>query len=141
LHEFVRQYPGAGGYVDYAYSLSSPTEVAQRMAQDHGRKVAISADVGPDIIAPWRAPTTLLVYAREPLDLEPLELVAATGPDDANVIIQYPKDLSVFVDYVHPKHDLASLADPTQMYIDLLRFGGDDRLEAAAKLEAWILKS
>jgi hypothetical protein len=140
LHEFVRQYPGAGGHVEHAYSLAPPNDVAQRAAQRYGAAVGISADVGPDMLAPWRVPTVLILYAREPIELEQLELVAAAGSSDANVIIHYPVDVSVFVDYNHPKRSFTSLADPTQMYIDLLRLGGGDRSEAAAKLETWILK-
>ena len=46
----------------------------------------------------------------------------------------------MFVDYELPRLPSRSYADPTQMYIDLLRLGGDDRQEAAAKLESWILR-
>jgi hypothetical protein len=140
LHEFVRQYPGAGGHVQYAYGLDAPTQIGNRFARRHEDAVAISGDVGPDELAPWRIPTILIVYAREPIELEPLELVPAVGLRDANVFIHYPADLSVFVDYEFPRLRSRSFADPTQMYIDLLRLGGDDRQEAAAKLESWILK-
>jgi len=140
LHEFVRQYPGAGGHVQYAYGLDPPTHIANAFARRHGDGIAISGDVGPGELAPWRSPNILIVYAREPIELEPLDLVPALGLRDSNVFVHYPADLSVFVDYELPRLPSRSYADPTQMYIDLLRLGGDDRQEAAAKLESWILR-
>lgn len=98
LHEFARQYPGAGGHVEYAYTLDfSPDELAQRLVKRYGSSIAISADLGPDKLAAWRVPTSLIVYARKPIELGPLGLVSAAGSGDANVYVQYPSDLSVFV--------------------------------------------
>ena len=140
LHEFRRQYPGAGGHVDYAYSLDPPNLVADAMRRVFNDDVGVSADVGPDLLAPWRSPSTLIVYARRPIRLDGLGLTAAQGVGDANVIIHYPADESVFVGGERRKQLAVGLADPVQMYFDLHRLGGEDRIEAAGKLESWILK-
>lgn len=140
LYEFLRQYPGAGGHVDYAYSLDPPNVVADAMRRAFHDDVGISADVGPDLLAPWRNPSTLIVYARRPIRLDTHGLTAARGIGDANVIIHYPADESVFVGHGRRKPIPAGFADPVQMYVDLHRLGGEDRIEGAGKLESWILK-
>jgi hypothetical protein len=140
LHEFLRQYPGAGGHVDHAYSLAPPNVVADALSRGLADDVAISADVGPDLLAPWRAPSTLIVYARRPIRLDAFGLTAAQGRGDANVLIHYPADETVFVNHEQRERLPSGLADPVQMYVDLHRLGGDDRIEAAGKLESWILK-
>ncbi|NVB39049.1 hypothetical protein G6O69_14495 [Pseudenhygromyxa sp. WMMC2535] len=140
LHAFMREYPGAGGRTEYAYSLDAPGELAARMEEAMGPMVGLSADVGPDRIIPWRAPTTLVVYMKSPQLLSNLGLVPAEARADANVLIQYPEDMSVFSLPGSPKGGVSTLADPTQMLIDLHRLGGSDRLEAAEELERWLLK-
>src|SRR5690606_28356582 len=140
LYEFVRQYAGVGGHVQYARGDDSPDQIAHRFAQMHETSIAISADVGPHwLVTSSLLPAVLVVYARQGLELGPLELAAASSRH-CNVFIHYPADRSVFVDYELPQLGSPSLADPTQMYIDLLRLGGDERNEAAAELEAWILR-
>jgi hypothetical protein len=103
-----------------------------------------SADVGPDLVAPFRAPTILVVYARGPVDLDLSGLVAAGGRGDSNVVVRSPSDSSVF-----GSDDLTTislidetpvrLADPTQMIWDLGQLGGEDRMEAAEVLRKWLL--
>ncbi|MGH9195729.1 MAG: hypothetical protein ACRD1T_08325, partial [Acidimicrobiia bacterium] len=112
----------------------------------HRRKVAISADVGPDLISPYRVPTHLIAYVAKPFDPGSLELVAAEGAADANVIIRWPKDDSVFGTKATTKTAQVAdasmqLADPTQMIWDLHQLGGEDRIEAANRLREWLLTS
>jgi hypothetical protein len=107
-----------------------------------GQQVAVSADVGPDLILAWRRPSEVILYVKQLVDAAGLGFVEAQGRHDANVIIRMPGDRSVF-----PVLALVAdvggaevgLADATQMIWDLRDLGGADRLEAAGKLREWLL--
>lgn len=143
LDRFLSEYRGPGGSERYLYSLDSPNEVAARAAQQTDEKsLAVSADVGPDVLLAWRRPSAVILYVRQLLDLDRLALVDAQGRHDANVIVRTPDDASVF-----PTNLLVAdidgidvpLADPTQQIWDLQDLGGTDRLEAAGRLREWLL--
>jgi DNA-binding transcriptional ArsR family regulator len=145
LEAFLEQYQGPGGPESLFYSLDPPLEVAQnlvRWAETQRATLAISADVGPDLISPWRRPTHVIAYLREETSPSSLKLVRAKSRDDANVIARTPDDISVF-----PIHQLAQnisgteipCADVTQMIWDLRSLGGTDREEAASNLSQWLL--
>jgi hypothetical protein len=145
LDQFLAEYAGPGGSDHYFYSLDSPTEVATQVAQNCNRDTfAISADVGPDLIVPWRRPNLLTIYGSSEFASSGLGMVQAQGQHDANIIVRLPKDRSVFPDPALIS-ELAGtkmpLADPTQMIWDLQQLGGADRLEAADHLREWLLKS
>ena len=143
LDRFLSEYRGPGGSERYLYSLDAPNEVAARVAQQtEAKSLAVSADVGPDLVLAWRRPSVVILYARQLLDLDRLGLVEAQSRHDANVIVRNPDDVSVF-----PTHLLVAevgevevpLADPTQQVWDLNDLGGADRLEAAGRLREWLL--
>jgi hypothetical protein len=142
LERLLAEYPGPGGSSLYFYGLDSPTEVAVRAARILGDHVVVSADVGPDVVAPWRRPSTVILYVTDLVDPHDLGVVEAQGSHDANTIVCMPADRSVF-----PEQALTTvvygaemwLADPAQMIWDLLRLGGSDRSEAADKLRTWLL--
>jgi DNA-binding transcriptional ArsR family regulator len=143
LDRFLSEYRGPGGSEQFLYSLDSPNEVAARAAQQtEPKSLAVSADVGPDLVLAWRRPSVVILYARQLLDADQLGLVDAQGRHDANVIVRNPDDVSVF-----PTHLLVAdvggievpLADPTQQVWDLNDLGGADRLEAAGRLREWLL--
>jgi hypothetical protein len=144
LDRFLAEYPGPGGSEQHCYSLDSPFEVAIRAGQASGprRLIVASADVGPDLIVPWRRPSLVILYTRRVIDPSSLGLVDAQGRHDANVIVRMPDDQSVF-----PGHALIAqvhgsdvpLADPIQQIWDLQDLGGADRLEAAGRLRHWLL--
>jgi hypothetical protein len=145
LDRFLSEYKGPGGSERYFYSLDPSTEVAMSMAAAAPPgSMAVSADVGPDLIQARRRPTMLIVYVRDAIaPVTSRGLVDAQGRDDANVIVRSPRDTSVF-----PRHRLVAdvkrvevpLADPTQMIWDLHQLGGQDRLEAAEVMREWILR-
>jgi len=56
----------------------------------------VSADVGPDLIVPWRRPSLVILYARHAVDPSGFGLTDAQGRHDANVIVRTPEDRSVF---------------------------------------------
>jgi hypothetical protein len=144
LNAFLNDYRGPGGTELCFYSLDPATkaarEVVSSLASD-GSRIAVSADVGPDLIAPWRSPTVAVIYLDDSFDASEIGLVPAASRDDANVILRIPDDTSVFRS--DPLEDITGaplpLADETQMIWDLHDLGGDDRVEAAGELKKWLL--
>jgi hypothetical protein len=145
LDRFLAEYPGPGGSELYYYSLDSPIDVAVRAgrASTAGRPILVSADVGPDLILPWRKPTLTILYAGYAIDPSDLKLTEAQGRHDANVILRTPEDRSVFTaraPVTQIRGDDVPLADPIQQIWDLQDLGGADRIEAAGRLRQWLLK-
>ena len=145
LDRFLAEYPGPGGSEQYYYSLDSPVDVAVRAgrAGSQSRPIVASADLGPDLILPWRRPSLVILYTKHVIDPSGLGLTQAQGSHDANVIMRTPDDRSVF-----PKPALVAqvqgsdvpLADPLQQIWDLQELGGADRIEAAGRLRQWLLE-
>jgi hypothetical protein len=141
LDRFLAEYPGPGGSELYLYGLDSPSDIAVRVS-DAAHLIAVSADVGPDLIAPWRRPSVVILYASRPLDPASFGLVEAQGRHDANVIVRVPEDTSVFTGPVLTAETGGRevvLADPTQQVWDLRELGGADRMEASERLREWLL--
>lgn len=147
LDAFLNQYRGPGGSELPLYSLDPPSETAMGIVEKlHSvdARVAISADVGPDLIAPWRSPSVVIVYTDDDVRADELELARAQTRSDANVLLRVPDDTSVF-----RRHPLEAemqgqplpLADEIQMIWDLHDLGGDDRIEAAGEMRKWLLTS
>jgi hypothetical protein len=145
LDRFLKEYPGPGGSETFHYSLDPPLEVALRLASRRpGSSMAVSADVGADLLVPWRRPTHVVVYTEAPVNLQrALDATEALGRGDANVIHRVPDDRSVFAlnTEIDVQGTRVPLADPVQLLWDLERLGGDDRGEAAEKLRQWLLTS
>ena len=144
LDRFLAEYPGPGGSEQYYYSLDSPTDVAVRAGRvsTPRRPIVASADVGPDLIMPWRHPSLVILYARHVTDPADLGLVDAQGKHDANVIVRMPDDKSVFPSsalVAQVQGNDVPLADPLQQVWDLADLGGADRIEAAGRLRQWLL--
>lgn len=145
LDAFLNEYRGPGGSEYHYYSLDSPHQTAlDVVARVDPGGVAVSADVGPDIVAPWRSPTQVIIYTDRALDVEGLDLVEAEGRADATLLLRIPTDKSVFRSHrLEADVDGASipLADEAQMIWDLHDLGGDDRIEAAGELKKWLLRT
>lgn len=144
LDRFLLDYKGPGGSEQYLYSLDPLTDVATRMASLNvaSSHFVVSADVGADLIAAWRRPSTMIVYVRAAIDSTQFGLVEAQGSEDANIIIRSPRDTSVFPTpalVVDVRGVEVPLADPTQMIWDLENLGGADRHEAAEVMREWVL--
>jgi hypothetical protein len=144
LDRFLAEYRGPGGSEQHFYALDSPADVAVRAARGWGHQVAVSADAGPDLIVPWRRPSTVILYVKRVPGIAGPELADAQGRHDANVIVRMPADRSVFpvpalVAELHGTE--IPLADPSQMLWDLDDLGGADRAEAAGRLREWLLAS
>jgi hypothetical protein len=145
VDRFLGEYPGPGGSEQYHYTLGSPVDVAVRAGRvsSPARPIAVSADVGPDLIVPWRRPSLVILYARHAIDPAGLGLTDAQGRHDANVIMRNPEDRSVFPMPVlagQVQGNEVPLADPLQQIWDLQDLGGADRIEAAGRLREWLLE-
>lgn len=126
------------------FSTRPMLDQAQRIARHaeaEGVVAAFSADLGPDLLVPWRHPTLTVVYSNSELALGGAGLVPAEGRSDASIVVRWTSDatlLSPAVGWPTEARDL-SLVDPVQQWWDLLDLGGEDRLEAAARLRQAIL--
>jgi hypothetical protein len=142
LDRFMTDYPGPGGTERYYYGDADLRVLAVRLTSAYRVGVAVSADLGPDLIAPYRIPTTLVVYTRPNVKLAARgELVEVSTLGAANVVQVFPKDETVF-----PRESLlgsttqgdVQLADPVQMIWDLERLGGEDRDNAVHEMRQWL---
>lgn len=147
IDAFLEEYRGPGGQEEYFYTLDPLTEVAWELARRApGENGVVSADVGPDLLVPVRAPTHLILYVSGPPDLSIADLVRAEARGDSNVILRWPTDRSVLGPegwiLVRPTRGRRiRVAHPTQLIWDLRWLGGEDRLAAAEGLRKWILAS
>jgi hypothetical protein len=106
------------------------------------KSIAVSADVGVDLLVPWRHPTITIVYTQRELDLGKARLVRAEGRADATVLVRTTDDASLLRSFPPWPATVEGipLADPVQQWRDLLDLGGDDRRDAAARLRRAILE-
>src|SRR6266702_3840670 len=116
LDRFMAEYPGPGGSEQFFYTLDPPANVAARAARSLAGQVAVSADVGPDLIVPWRRPSMVILYTER-------------LPHVAGLVLVEVHRVEV------------GLADTSQMIWDLDDLGGADRAEAAGRLREWLLAS
>jgi hypothetical protein len=129
----------------YWYSTRPLAEQARRvlaLASDRKVDMAFSADLAPDLIAPWRHPTVTIVYVSAPLPIEDAGLVPAEGRADASLIVRWTDDDGLLspAEPWRVEVDGVPVTDPCQQWWDLLDLGGEDRAEAAARLRAAILE-
>lgn len=131
----------AESYWYSTHPLSDQAARAIRVARATKTDVAFSADLGPDLLVPWRHPTLAVVYSSGELELGNAGLVPAEGRADASVIVRWTTDRTLFAPASPwPRIvDDMPLTDPTQQWWDLLDLGGEDRREAADRLRAAII--
>jgi DNA-binding transcriptional ArsR family regulator len=150
LDRFLDEYRGPGGSEHYFYSLSEPTEVAVAVTsgseldpRELRNPIVVSGDVAADLMASWMRPRVVVLYASEEVPTDASKLTPAIGRDDANVILRFPQDQSIFPRRRPSTASIGSheipLADTTQIIWDLQHLGGSDRLEAAGELRKWLL--
>lgn len=130
-------YPGPGGLEIGWYGLDSPSEQVAAVASAGGGRCAVSGDVAADAMAPWRVPTLGLVYTDAGVDPARAGLVATEVIEVATLIQCIPADWSVFARN-HCTVEVAGVAvevaHPTQVVVDLLTQGGEDRAAAAERV-------
>jgi hypothetical protein len=128
------------------YWYSTRPMIAQAMrvvdiAAGAGMTVAFSADLGPDLLVPWRHPTVAIVYADHRMQLDDDGFVHAEGRVDASLIVRWTKDATLLSPFGSwpVEHDGIPLTDPVQQWSDLLDLGGNDRQEAADRLRQAVI--
>jgi hypothetical protein len=126
------------------YSTRTLIEQAHRITDiARGAEVALafSADVGPDLLVPWRHPTLAIVYADRDLPLDSAGLVPAESRVDASIIWRRTTDTTLLtVPAPWPRTiEGVPLTDPVQQWWDLQDLGGEDRREAADRLRRAII--
>ena len=126
------------------YSTRPPTEQAARvveLARAQGVSVAMSADLAPDLLVPWRHPTLTIVYASAALAMTGAGFVPAEGRADSSVIVRWTADRTLLTP-ARPWPPMVNgipLTDPVQQWWDLMDLGGEDRREAADRLRQAII--
>lgn len=129
----------------YWYSTRPMLEQATKLtrrARHENASIAFSADLGPDLLAPWRHPTVTIVYTDIAPESVATDLVPAEGRADATIIARRTTDATLLAPTPPwpSAVDGVPLADPVQQWRDLLDLGGDDRREAADRLHAAIIE-
>ncbi len=129
----------------YWYStrpLAEQAETIVQSARAEQVRVAFSADLGPDLLVPWRHPTLTVVYTDVHPGVVTKELVQAEGRADASVIARWTPDATLFAPAPPWPAivDGVPLSDPVQQWWDLFDLGGEDRREGADRLRDAILE-
>lgn len=129
----------------YWYSTRPLTEQARRalaLARHREVNMAFSADLAPDLIAPWRHPTVTIVYVDATLPIEDAGLVPAEGRADASLIVRWTDDDGLLSPAAPWRGEVEGtpITDPCQQWWDLLDLGGEDRADAADRLRTAILE-
>lgn len=136
--------PGVVGVEVPWYSLQPMREQVDRLcahALSVSTRVAVSADLAADLLAPWRHPTLTVVYADDTLELTAAGFVRAEGRVDATMLVRHTSDTTLLAAFEPwpTRVDGIPLADPVQQIWDLRDLGGADRFEAAERLRAAVL--
>jgi hypothetical protein len=136
LQWWLRAYPGPGGITTYWYGLSTPRGQAQAVVDLLGTgrsRVAVSGDVAADMLAPWRRPTTAVVYVARTDEVDrPVEDLSSAGltpsrAEDATLELTVPADPGLWA--VAGANDTESslpTADLIQVLWDVRRSRGSD---------------
>lgn len=137
LDSWIQSYPGPGGFETGWYGLNDPVtqaRTAQAIAQDQSVTALVGGDVAADVVAPWRLPTTGLLYVDRPVDLSQHGFVPAPL-DEANLTLCEPRDPTLW----RLSHTRTGwhLADPMTVLWDLTRQPGAE--EAAGRLRETVL--
>ncbi|NQX14138.1 hypothetical protein HQQ80_21130 [Microbacteriaceae bacterium VKM Ac-2855] len=99
----LAEYPGSGGLSTFWYSLDDPTSnglmaldtVAHIVGSGEEAAMLLSGDLAADEYAPWRRPTSALLYAKAGFGVW-IPGFASSAPDRANVEIRTPRDPTVW---------------------------------------------
>lgn len=139
LDRWLLEYPGPAGQRTHWYSLAEPTEQATRaaeLARELTAEPLVSGDVAADWYAPWRQPTSGLMYVREVIDLTPVGFTLA-DPADATFTLRLPADRTLWpvATSTAVTGQEIPLADPLIVLWDLTNTSvGVDVVEAASLL-------
>lgn len=134
--EFLADCAGPGGISTYWYGLDAITvqmEKAIKVASETGVDALRSGDAAADELAPWRKPRSAVLYARTGLLLNKRGF-AESAPDKATLEVVVPADRTVWA--TAGAQGVAGVVDPLVAAWDVLRTGGPDAPDAAARLKS-----
>lgn len=138
---FLREYPGPDG-VRRPWSgvadLGVQTERALAVAQRSGVAALLSGDAAADEQAPFRRPTSAVLYTTADLDLSG-RFVPATA-DEVTLSVVVPADPTVFATASAWGGPEARSTDPVLTAWEVSRSRGSDRAEAVAALRDDVLE-
>lgn len=137
---WLQRYPGPGGATSYWASLEPLVEQARAATADLAGPVAVSSDLAADLLAPWRRPRQVVVYAERPPSLSERGFVPASSVEDATLVLTAPADPGVWLPSTWAfDHGRLPVADPLQVLYDIGRSGGPDVTEAQEHLTTALL--
>jgi len=120
------------------YSLKpAPEQVEDVVIAARRRKaiVAVSADLAPAYVSPWRQPTLTVVYVDSPLDLTASKsFVPAMARGEATLMVRHVSDESLLDPWTSKREFPFAVVHPMQQVWDLHDLGGEDRQEAADRI-------
>ena len=97
--------------------------------------MAVSADLAPAYVAPWRQPTLTVVYVDSPVDLAASKsFVPAMARGEATLMVRHVSDESLLEPWTSKRRFPFAVAHPMQQVWDLHDLGGEDRQEAADRI-------
>ncbi len=137
--------PDTGLIETYWYGIDPAVDQA-RAAIALGRELTVpvlaSGEVAADVLAPWRVPTSALLYATELIDLADLGLVASATAE-ATLTLRVPADttISLTAKWWHDTTEVADTGLPTVdpvVVLEDLTAGGEVDDGAVTKLTDWI---
>ncbi|ROP48676.1 MULTISPECIES: hypothetical protein [unclassified Rathayibacter] len=131
LDRFLTDYPGAGGLSQLWYSSRPVIEQAER-AWKSGPRALLSGDSAADAIAPWRIPTSAVLYAETSLPLESSGFAETDSPE-ATLRVVVPADRTLWATAT-AWYPTGRTVDPLIAAWDLKRTGGSDVDEAVDHL-------
>lgn len=137
---FLEDYSGPGGIPAQWYGLDAVTAQTSRalaVAGETGVGALRSGDSAADELAPWRIPRRAVIYARAGLPMEKHGF-AESALGNATLEVVVPADHTVWATS-RACNASADSVDPLIAAWDVLRSGGPDAAEAAAKLKSVVL--
>lgn len=130
-NRFLDEYPGPRGIVEHWFS-SAPIIAQSDSVVAAVPGVLRSGDSAADALAPWRAPRRAVLYAATGADLARMSF-AESGSTEATLQFVVPADPTI-VATARAWDPTGTFVDPLIAAWDLMRSGGADAAEAAAKL-------
>lgn len=119
-------------------------EQAQQLlavAKYHNSQLAISADLGVELLSPKMSSVRAVIYLDRVLPIQKAGFMAVETASEATLVLRVTDDSSLLVPAVPWRQEILGLplADPCQKWVDLLELGGRDRLQIAEEFRQAIV--
>lgn len=123
----------------YWFSSRGFLEQAQQLVElsrTHEFSVALSADLGVDLLALGHQANVTIAYVSERPRLETIGFMVARGRETASLIVRVTEDSTLFTPTPPWRSEVVGLplTDPCQQWLDLQELGGEARNQTALRL-------